>query len=124
MYDNLNMSIDKSKTLIIDDWQIDNIDWIKSVINRGVADRRIIFIRKEIICNLAKLLINRELNNIKKKDNVSDRIAMNTLLNSYTVENIYDSLNNMDLLGFNGLLQLAISEDIDINSTIDRYRLF
>ncbi len=94
--------------MIIDDWSDDNYTWIKKLEREDMWNRKLIFIRKELIAYLASTIIKKE-----SKENIE--MSLNR------VEIIYDSLYNSSL---DELILTSKQNKINIDKIVERYRFF
>ncbi len=97
----------------VDNWSIDNIEWIKEKLNSGIFDRKIVYIRKELTHEIAKIII-KETELKYKNDSVN-------IFEMKHIEEVYINLNKEELLD---MMNKAKKLNLDIDKIINRYRFF
>jgi hypothetical protein len=96
----------------LDNWSLDNLTWIIELEKNNNMDRKLIFLKKELCHQTAKLFITNK--KIKYEQEGKE-------MELKDVENIYIQLRQLEILE---LYNKAKHYNVNVDKIIDRYRFF
>lgn len=104
----MKSTIDLATGFIVDNWNDDNMTWVKKMEQIDIWNHKLVSIRKELISSLARTIIP------KKVTVVDDE-------STKEVERLYEELYNSSL---DKLLNMSKDNNVCADKIIDRHRFF